>query len=75
MGRSGVELLLSAVLDGVGVADLAEPLVALLLAEGEGRLAALLQGWCSTLPGIFLYYPSRHQIPMPLLVFLKFIET
>ena len=68
-----IELVLSAVVDGVGVAYLAEPLVASLLAEG--RLVALLQGWSSTLPGIFLYYPSRHQIPMPLSVFLKFIET
>jgi DNA-binding transcriptional LysR family regulator len=68
-----MELVLSAALDGVGVAYLAEPLLAAGLAEG--RLVALLEGWCSTLPGIFLYYPSRHQIPMPLLVFLKFIET
>jgi DNA-binding transcriptional LysR family regulator len=67
-----IELVLSAALDGVGVAYLAEPLVAPLLAEG--RLVAPLQGWCSTLPGVFLYYPSRHQIPMPLLMFLKFIE-
>ncbi|SDS47974.1 LysR family transcriptional regulator [Bradyrhizobium canariense] len=68
-----LELVLSAALDGVGVAYLAEPLAAPLLADG--RLVALLPGWCSTLPGVFLYYPSRHQIPMPLLVFLKFIET
>jgi DNA-binding transcriptional LysR family regulator len=68
-----IELVLGAALDGVGVAYVAEPLVAPLLAEG--RLLALLQGWCSMLPGVFLYYPSRHQIPMPLLVFLKFIET
>jgi DNA-binding transcriptional LysR family regulator len=68
-----MEVVLSAALDGVGVAYLAEPLLATPLAEG--RLVALLEGWCSTLPGVFLYYPSRRQIPMPLLVFLKFIET
>jgi DNA-binding transcriptional LysR family regulator len=68
-----MEVVLSAALDGVGVAYLAEPLLATPLAEG--RLVALLEGWCSTLPGVFLYYPSRHQIPMPLLVFLKFIES
>jgi DNA-binding transcriptional LysR family regulator len=67
-----IELVLGAALDGVGVAYVAEPLAASLLAEG--RLVALLQGWCSMLPGVFLYYPSRHQIPMPLLVFLRFIE-
>ena len=67
-----IELVLGAALDGVGVAYVAEPLAASLLAEG--RLVVLLQGWCSTLPGVFLYYPSRHQIPMPLLMFLRFIE-
>jgi DNA-binding transcriptional LysR family regulator len=66
------ELVLSATLDGVGISYLAEPLAAPYLAEG--RLVTLLEGWSSTLPGVFLYYPSRHQIPMPLLVFLRFIE-
>jgi DNA-binding transcriptional LysR family regulator len=66
------EMLLSATLDGVGISYLSEPLAEPHLAQG--RLVALLEGWSSTLPGIFLYYPSRHQIPMPLLVFLKFIE-
>jgi hypothetical protein len=26
------------------------------------------------LPGVFLYHPSRRQTPMPLQVFLRFIE-
>jgi DNA-binding transcriptional LysR family regulator len=67
-----LELLLSATLDGVGVAYLAEPMIAQHLAEG--RLVTLLAGWSCTLPGIFLYHPSRRQKPMPLQVFLKFIE-
>jgi DNA-binding transcriptional LysR family regulator len=67
-----LELLLSAALDGVGVAYLAEPMIEQHLAEG--RLVTLLEGWSCTLPGIFLYHPSRRQTPMPLLVFLKFIE-
>jgi hypothetical protein len=25
-------------------------------------------------PGVFLYYPSRRQTPMPLQVFLRFLE-
>jgi DNA-binding transcriptional LysR family regulator len=48
-----IELVLGAALDGVGVAYVAEPLAASLLAEG--RLVALLQGWCSTLPGVFSF--------------------
>jgi DNA-binding transcriptional LysR family regulator len=66
-----LELLLSAALDGVGIAYFAEPMIGALLAEG--RLVTLLEGWSSTLSGIFLYHPSR-QPPMPLQVFLSFIE-
>jgi DNA-binding transcriptional LysR family regulator len=59
-------------LDAVGVAYLAEPMIAPHIAQG--RLVALLNGWSCTLPGIFLYHPSRRQTPMPLRVFLKFIK-
>jgi DNA-binding transcriptional LysR family regulator len=67
-----LELLLSAALDGVGIAYLAEPMIGALLAEG--RLVTLLEGWSCTLSGIFLYHSSRRQPPMPLQVFLRFIE-
>jgi DNA-binding transcriptional LysR family regulator len=67
-----LELLLSATLDGVGVAYLAEPMIESYVAQG--RLVTLLEGWSCTLPGIFLYHPSRRQTPMPLQVFLRFIE-
>lgn len=68
-----LDLLVSAALDGVGIAYLAEPLAAPHLAQG--RLVALLEGWSCTLPGIFLYHPSRRQTPMPLKVFIQFVET
>jgi DNA-binding transcriptional LysR family regulator len=67
-----LDLLLSATLDGVGIAYVAEPLITSLLAQG--RLVTLLAGWSCAVPGIFLYHPSRRQTPMPLLVFLRFIE-
>jgi DNA-binding transcriptional LysR family regulator len=67
-----VEVLLSAALDGVGVAYLPEPMIAPYVAQG--RLVSLLEGWCCTQPGIFLYHPSRRQTPMPLQVFLRFVE-
>jgi DNA-binding transcriptional LysR family regulator len=67
-----LELLLSAALDGVGVAYLAEPMIAAHLAQGQ--LVILLEDWSCTLPGVFLYHPSRRQPPMPLQVFLRFIE-
>jgi DNA-binding transcriptional LysR family regulator len=67
------DLLLSAVLAGVGVGYHAEVIVAPHLASG--RLVALLDGWSYTLPGVFLYHPSRRQAPMPLQVFIRFIEA
>ena len=66
------DLLLSAALDGVGIGYLPEPLIAHHVAAG--RLVVLLDGWSRTVPGYFLYHPSRRQPPMPLQVFLRFIE-
>jgi DNA-binding transcriptional LysR family regulator len=59
-------------LDGVGVAHLPEPIVASHLSEG--RLIPMLEDWSRTLPGVFLYHPSRRQTPKPLEVFLRFVE-
>jgi DNA-binding transcriptional LysR family regulator len=67
-----LDMLLSTTLEGVGIGYLPEPIVARYLAQG--RLVTLLEGWSRTLPGVFLYHPSRRQTPMPLLVFLRFIE-
>lgn len=67
-----LDLLLSATLDGIGICHVAEPLAAPYLAQG--RLVELLVDWTSTLSGVFLYYPSRRQPPMPLQVFLAFVK-
>jgi DNA-binding transcriptional LysR family regulator len=68
-----LDLLISTVVSGVGVGYLPEPLIARHLAEG--RLVSLLDDWSHTRYGAFLYHPSRRQTPMPLQVFLRFIET
>ena len=67
-----VELALTATLDGVGVGYLPEPMIASQLAQG--RLVVLLEAWSRTVPGVFLYHPSRRQTPAPLEVFLRFAE-
>ena len=66
------DLALNAALDGVGIAYLVEPLVDAHLAEG--RLVRVLPDWSSATPGLFLYHPSRRQLPMPLQVFLDFVK-
>lgn len=67
-----IDSMLNAALEGVGVAYLPEPIVASHVARG--RLAPLLEDWSITHPGVFLYHPSRRQTPMPLQVFLRFVE-
>jgi DNA-binding transcriptional LysR family regulator len=66
------ELMLSATLDGVGIGFLPESMIATHVAAG--RLVVLLDGWSRTVAGYYLYHPSRRQTPMPLQVFLRFIE-
>jgi DNA-binding transcriptional LysR family regulator len=68
-----IDLMQSAVLDGVGLGYIPEQLAAPYLAQG--RLVRVLEGWSRTIDGVFLYHPSRRQTPMPLQVFLRFIEA
>ena len=67
-----IDSLLNATIEGVGVAYLPEPVVSPHIARG--RLVRLLNDWSNTVPGVFLYHPSRRQPPMPLQVFLKYVE-
>jgi DNA-binding transcriptional LysR family regulator len=67
-----IDVLLRSVLDGGGIGHLPEPMVASYVMQG--RLVSLLEDWSRTKPGIFLYHPSRRQTPMPLQVFLRFVE-
>ena len=67
-----LELMQSAILDGVGIGYLPEQMAAPYVAQG--RLTPVLEGWSRTVDGVFLYHPSRRQKPMPLTVFLQFIE-
>ena len=67
-----IELMQSAVLDGAGIGYLPEPMVASHLEQG--RLARVLPDWSRSVDGVFLYHPSRRQAPMPLQVFLRFVE-
>jgi DNA-binding transcriptional LysR family regulator len=68
------ELVISAALEGVGVAYLYEEYVASLVADG--RLVSLLDK--SALPvtdGFFLFYPSRRQNPAALRALIEFLRA
>jgi DNA-binding transcriptional LysR family regulator len=66
------DLMVRPAVDGVGVTYVPEPVAAPWLADG--RLVIVLEDWSRMLTGIFLYHPSRRHTPMPLQVFLRFIE-
>jgi len=63
---------MSTVLNGLGIGYFPEPLVAPYLAEGT--LIRILKDWSGRIDGLYLCYSSRRQIPMPLKVFMEFIE-
>jgi DNA-binding transcriptional LysR family regulator len=66
------ELAIRAALDGAGVLYTALDYVAPLIAAG--RLVALLEDWQTRSAALFLYYPSRRQVPAPLQAFIEFLR-
>ena len=66
-------LVLNAVLDGIGVGYIGEPIVSTRIANGQ--LVPLLGDWCGHISGVYLYYPSRRQVPGPLRAFIDFMRT
>ena len=59
-----LEIVISATVDGVGLAFMAEENAAQHLASGV--LVQVLEDWCQPYPGFFIYYPSRRQQPAAL---------
>ena len=64
--------LLGAAIQGVGLAQVPGPLVKAPIADG--RLQALLTRFAAALPGVFLYYPSRRQVPPKLRAFIDHVK-
>lgn len=66
-------LVVNAALEGIGIGYVPESLVAHDVASG--RLTALLDNWCLHVSGVFLFYPSRRQMPGTLRGFIDFMRT
>jgi DNA-binding transcriptional LysR family regulator len=62
------DLVIQAVLDGVGIGTSMEATIENLIATG--RLKQVLRDWCPSFPGYFLYYPSRRNQPAALAVLI-----
>jgi|HubBroStandDraft_6_1064221.scaffolds.fasta_scaffold48059_3 DNA-binding transcriptional LysR family regulator len=68
-----MHLVLNAVLDGIGVGYLSETIISMPVADGQ--LVPLLGDWWGHFSGVYLYYPSRRQVPSPLRAFIDFMRT
>jgi DNA-binding transcriptional LysR family regulator len=68
-----VDLVVRAALDGVGLAYLGEDRAAVHLERGA--LIRVLEPWCQTFPGFFLYYPSRRQQPAALAALIETLRV
>jgi DNA-binding transcriptional LysR family regulator len=63
------DLVIQAVLDGVGIGTSMEASLMDLIARG--RLVQVLKDWCPSFPGYFLYYPSRRNQPQALAALIE----
>ncbi|PRY06374.1 LysR family transcriptional regulator [Paraburkholderia sp. BL25I1N1] len=65
--------MLGAAMEGMGLAQLPEPMVA----EGlrTGKLIEVLKPLAPVIPGVFLYYPSRRQVMPKLRAFIDHVKT
>jgi DNA-binding transcriptional LysR family regulator len=64
--------LLGAAIQGVGLAQVPEPLAKARIAEG--RLQALLASFAVTASGVFLYYPGQRQVLPKLRAFIEHVK-
>lgn len=67
------ELLVDVAVSGLGLAFVPETRVRKLLAEK--RLVSVLEPYCPTLPGFFLYYPSRTHVAPKLKALIDFFKV
>ncbi|MEP9368548.1 LysR family transcriptional regulator [Xanthobacter sp. VNH20] len=67
------ELMVEAALRGVGIAFVPERLAHPHLESGA--LQAVLQDWCPTYPGLYLYYPGHRQVPPGLRAFIDLLKA
>jgi len=69
----GVDLIVQAAVDGLGIVYLFEGWLEPYLASGA--LEPVLEPWWQSFTGPFLYYPGRRYLPSPLRAFIDFINA
>ncbi len=68
-----MNLVVKGVLDGIGIGYVSEPLIRTHIANGA--LVPLLGEWRGRMSGVFLYYPSRRQMPGTLRALIDFMRA
>ena len=68
-----VPTVLGAAIEGVGLAQVPKPVAAAALAAG--KLTPVLEQFATTAPGVFLCYPSRHQMMPKLRAFIDHAKS
>ena len=64
--------ILGAAMQGLGLAQVARPVANAPIADG--RLQPVLTPFALTMPGVFLYYPERHQVLPKLRAFIEYAK-
>ncbi|MDA9443940.1 transcriptional regulator [Bradyrhizobium sp. CCBAU 51745] len=64
--------MLGAAVEGMGLAQVPAPIAANLVKTG--KLVQVLKSFAPTTPGVFLYYPSRHQMMPKLRAFIDHVK-
>ncbi|WP_439404513.1 LysR substrate-binding domain-containing protein [Bradyrhizobium sp. DASA03076] len=65
--------MLGAAVEGMGLAQVPAPIAANLVKTG--KLVQVLKSFAPTTPGVFLYYPSRHQMMPKLRAFIDHVKS
>ncbi len=73
LASTDTTLLRDAAIEGLGFLVTFEGYVRDAIADG--RLVPVLEDWCPSFPGPFLYYPSRRHLPAALRAFVTFVKA
>ncbi|WP_315837567.1 LysR family transcriptional regulator [Bradyrhizobium prioriisuperbiae] len=68
-----IPTMLGAAIEGLGLAQVPEPIAASLVKAGQ--LVRVLEPFAPMTPGVFLYYPSRHQMMPKLRAFIDHVKS
>jgi DNA-binding transcriptional LysR family regulator len=68
-----IELMIDAAIAGLGIAYVPERSVRARL--DDGKLLTLLEDWCPSIPGLFLYFPGNRLVPPGLRAFIDVLKA